>query len=576
MLANENINSSLEDIDKNIERLNSEFCRQAGFFCTAVLNTPVYINVTLEDCPLGFNLIDRRVCDCDRALKELRINEKMELKCQLQDHTGYINRTGSLWVGVDTRENNSGVYYWHKYCLSDYCASFASVELTSPDGQCNPNRAGIMCGGCQANYSLELGGNRCIKCDNNFLGLLILFAVLGLLLVAVIKVLDLTVANGTINGLIFYANIVWINNPILFREGVNPHIRNMIVIPIAWINLDFGIETCLSANLDQVTKTGLQFVFPVYIWCIAFLIIIICHYSTRATKLFGNNSVAVLATLFLLSYGKLFRNITDVFTLAAITGSNGETRKVWYLDGNIDYGVTPSHIVLILVATLFLIFFWLPYTLSIVLVPFLRSKSHLRPLRWITTLQPFYDTYFGPYKSKRQYQVWTGILLLARSLTMVVFAASSTSSPNTNILLIVVMSVLLQTYTALVGYIYRKWYLSLLECLYLLNLCILSGTFNLYQFDEDKRNPTANISVYIVLFQFGCTLIFHLIKQILPLKAMVSKWLQERRERKSKAKDSEFVPSAKETKPTTQEVNLKTIHHDVSHFREDILEFQTN
>ena len=405
--------------------------------------------------------------------------------------------------------------------------------------------------------------------------MLIIFAVLGILLVAVIKLLDLTVASGTINGLIFYANVIWINKAILLRVGKNPRYY-VITVPIAWINLDFGIETCFSANLDQVTKTGLQFVFPVYIWCIAILIIVICHYSTRATKLFGNNSVAVLATLFLLSYGKLFRNITDVFIFASINNSNGEKRNVWSLDGNIDYGITPSHIVLIVVATLFLLFFWLPYTLSIVLVPFLRSKSHLRPLRWIITLQPFYDTYFGPYKSKRQYQVWTGVLLVSRALTMVVFAASSTSSPSTNILLIVVISILLQTYTALVGHLYRKWYLSLLECLYLLNLCILGGTYNFYEFSDNEVNPIATVSVCIALFQFGCTLVFHLVKQILPLRARVRKWRQERRERTLRAEDSEVVSSKKETKPTTQELNLITIRHDASHFREDILEFQTN
>ena len=149
-------------------------------------------------------------------------------------------------------------------------------------------------------------------------------------------------------------------------------------MPIAWINLDFGIESCFSENLDRLTKTGLQFVFPVYIWCIAGLIIIISHYSTRATKLFGNNSVAVLATLFLLSYGKLFSAITDVFSITSVPDSNGEIHNVWSLDGNVQYGVTPGHIVLIVVALLFLILFLLPFTLTLLLVPFLRAKSHLQ------------------------------------------------------------------------------------------------------------------------------------------------------------------------------------------------------
>ena len=230
-----------------------------------------------------------------------------------------------MWVGVDTRENNTGIYYWHRYCPRDYCIrSRTPIDLMSPDKQCSVNRSGVLCGQCKDGYSLQLGGNKCIKCNNNFLAVLIAFAILGVLLVALIKLLDLTVASGTISGYIFYANVVWRNNAILFslqdRQNIGYYVA---ILPIAWINLDFGIETCFSENFDQLTKTGLQFVFPFYIWCIAGLVIIISHYSIRATKLFGNNSVSVLATLFLLSYGKLFGNITDVFTFADIVDMNG-------------------------------------------------------------------------------------------------------------------------------------------------------------------------------------------------------------------------------------------------------------
>ena len=203
------------------------------------------------------------------------------------------------------------------------------------------------------------------------------------------------------------------------------------ILPIAWINLDFGIETCFSENFDQLTKTGLQFVFPFYIWCIAGLIIIISHYSIRVTKLFGNNSVSVLATLFLLSYGKLFGNITDVFTFADVADMNGTAVKVWSLDGNVQYAETPGHIVLIVFALLFLFLFLLPFTLTLLLVPFLGAKSHLQPLHWINTLKPFFDTYYGPFKDKKQHQVWTGILLISRVVILIVFPSTSTYSPNT-------------------------------------------------------------------------------------------------------------------------------------------------
>jgi len=61
--------------------------------------------------------------------------------------------------------------------------------------------------------------------------------------------------------------------------------------------------------MDEYTKTWLQFVFPIYVWILVGLIIIVSNYSSKITRLLGSNPVAVLATLFLLSYAKLLHAI---------------------------------------------------------------------------------------------------------------------------------------------------------------------------------------------------------------------------------------------------------------------------
>ena len=75
-------------------------------------------------------------------------------------------------------------------------------------------------------------------------------------------------------------------------------------------------------GLDAYWKTWLQFIFPIYIWLIAGLIIVVCHFSTKATRLFGGNAVQVLATLFLISYAKLLRTIVIVLRFSSPSYSN--------------------------------------------------------------------------------------------------------------------------------------------------------------------------------------------------------------------------------------------------------------
>ena len=115
----------------------------------------------------------------------------------------------------------------------------------------------------------------------------------------VFLVCKLTVATGMLSGLVFYANIVGVNRTIFLPVKSTCAFS----IFIAWLNLDFGIETCFYDGMDAYNKAWLQFVFPVYIWELVGLMILVSHLSCR----FGNNPVFVLATLILLSYTKILR-----------------------------------------------------------------------------------------------------------------------------------------------------------------------------------------------------------------------------------------------------------------------------
>ena len=245
-----------------------------------------------------------------------------------------------------------------------------------------------------------------------------------------IKILNLTVSQGTINGLIFYANIVAANRSILFPAHYGK-LLSFLSVFISWLNLDLGIETCFIKGLDGYWKTWLQFVFPFYVWFIAAAIILVSHYSTRATKIFGDKiNRFVLATLLLLSYAKLLRSVITIFSFTTLEYPDDTRAKVWSFDGNLRY-LSSKHIPLFLFALAIVLLLWLPYIAVLLSAQWLRTQTHRKGLRW---LKPFLDAYYGPFKDKHHY--WAGVLLVVRGVLFVFFASFLAVENNVNLLII--------------------------------------------------------------------------------------------------------------------------------------------
>ena len=222
-------------------------------------NTASVINVLLFPCPIGFTL--KKKCLCSDLLNGL-----VNVECSIAP---VILRKGSIWIGL----------YEHSLAYSQSCqyCKDTPVNVTShivgidQDVQCRDNHVGTLCGACLQNYSLALGSNRCLpSCTKSRLAFILVFAAAGLVLVFFIKILDLTVSRGTLNGLIFYANIVThcFSNSLLFYPTQTSGRISFLSLFISWVNLDLGIETCFSDGMDAYAKAWLQFVFPVYICAI--------------------------------------------------------------------------------------------------------------------------------------------------------------------------------------------------------------------------------------------------------------------------------------------------------------------
>ncbi len=220
-------------------------------------------------------------------------------------------------------------------------------------------------------------------------------------------VLNLTVSIGTINGLIFYANIMEVQSATFFTENSS---NTFLSIFISWLNLNLGIESCFYDGLNSYIETWFQLLFPLYIWLLTISIIVTSHYFSCVSRISARNAVQVLGTLFLLSYTKMLQLVLTIVSSTKITYPGGYRKTVWLYDSNIEF-LNEKYLPLFLSALSFLILVSIPYTLLLISIQWLYKISHYRAMFWVQRLKPLFDAYTGPYRTHHHY--WTGLLLIA-------------------------------------------------------------------------------------------------------------------------------------------------------------------
>uniref|UniRef100_A0A1X7UWU7 Uncharacterized protein n=1 Tax=Amphimedon queenslandica TaxID=400682 RepID=A0A1X7UWU7_AMPQE len=240
--------SLIEYTPKWINYRRLDYGRHKIRFSAILSSTLKHYDITfiLNECPIGFSVNSSGACDCSVS--------RENVTCDI--NTLDITHNGLLWIGTyhtstpfNANETNPNACIINEDCLL-YCSpNPVTFQFNHTDTQCVDNRGGRMCGSCREGYSLLMGSNKCGQCHNNYMmiGWIALFAVMGVLLVVLLIALNLTVSVGTLNGLLFYANIVKLYKPVFSRKGALPVLHQVI----SWINLDFGFEICFY-NGDMV------------------------------------------------------------------------------------------------------------------------------------------------------------------------------------------------------------------------------------------------------------------------------------------------------------------------------------
>ena len=474
------------------------------------LSSPLSLSVTLSPCPLGFNLSGTPPkCRCVSQLKEHGITcdiDTQRIDCPTGVWIGYYPQNVDNDSALAQADYPHGILF-HQYCPLDYCKpDNVQLLLRYPNEQCAHHRSGTLCGTCQHGFSIVLGSSSCLQCSNSFIALLLAFIAAGIALVIFLTLCNLTISDGTLSAIIFYANIVQVNNPIfLTGEGTS-----VFTVIIAWLNLDLGILTCFYHGMDMYAKAWLQFVFPLYIWTIVLTMIVSSHYSIRAARIFSRNAPKVLATLFLLSYAKLLRAVITVFSFTFLDYPDGTTKALWLYDGNVVF-LRGKHIPLFMIACVVCLAFLLPYTVIVLFAQCLQKTTNYRVQNLLRRLKPIIDAHVGPYKDK--YRFWPGLLLLTRVILFLAFALNSLGDANLNLLLITVVVVAVICLELALRGVYKAWSLDILDAVVLLNLVVLSSLTWYVQTDWQSAVTVPLLSVISAIF--AGVLLLHICARIM-------------------------------------------------------------
>ena len=374
---------------------------------------------------------------------------------------------------------------------------------------------------CEQGLSLSLGSSRCLQCPKhwyqNLIGIIVAAFIAGVILVIIIFALNMTIAIGTLNGILFYCNVIIANRYAFFTSFSSP---NFVTIFISWINLDIGFDVCFFEGMDGSAKAMIQLLFPAYIFLLVIIIIILSECSSKFARLAGKgNPVAVLTTMILLSNSKFFdaviRSVSLLYLQPAHGSSNLDIIKLDQLQHtNPVFGIEKIGYVLLTFGPVILLLGVL-YTTLVFFWQWLLFYSDKPIFKWVRyqKLCLFMEPHHAPYISKHRY--WTGLLLFARILLFLERVLNFSKNPQIDLMAIVItVTCLLFLKSIISKRIYKNWLVDALENVIFLNLIVLAMLtwYCLNPGAQMKQSAVTYTSVSITFILFLLIVTFHALR----------------------------------------------------------------
>ena len=377
---------------------------------------------------------------------------------------------------------------------------------------------------CRPGTSLSLGSPHCIPCSKywhrNLIGIVIAAFIAGIALVIFMLALNMTIAVGTLNGILFYANIVAANADTYFLSFTTPA---FVTVFISWLNLDIGFDACFSVGnefrlLVQAYKALLQLTFPIYIILLVIIVIVASKYSDKFAKIIGKgNPVAVLATMIFLSYPKLFNVILTAFSVSyqqpAYGSRNVDVSRLRNSIQSIGNKTVMAYNCIIIIVAILILLLCVICSALVFSWQWLLRYQDKAIFKWVRyqKLRHFLEPYHAPYTAN--YRYWTGLLLIVRAFVDLISVMNFSLNPRVDLIstiFIVGGLILLKGMTA--KRVYKNWLLDVMETAIHFNLVTFSA-LTWYNLDYGGNQvAVAYTSVMIIFILLLGVIIFHVLR----------------------------------------------------------------
>ena len=480
----------------------------------------VYTEVHIHPCPLGFVLdnVTTGDCVCSPALYAFAKDNSIPMTCSIQTQTFTRSAKTIPWAGVLKIENGNKCFGISTSCPLGNCVANPALNFFQSTGEtelfvghltghtfhkhnlCINNREGILCGKCKDGLSAVFGSHKCIRCSNQWLWTILIRVVLGPLVVYLLYALKLTLTTGTLNGIIFYVEAAYgglIDILSLHSDGSAAILAYGF---LSGLNLRQGFPSCFYDGMNNLWKTGLSLVFPIYLLIIVVVLIILSRYSTWLSNRISHSSVQVLVTVVHISFSNLLLTGVAVFTYSVIYTSDKHYR-VWYWDGTLEY-MGQSHRILVIISLVLTLPLILPYLFFLLFAKLIIKHSSMAS----NYLRPVYEAIHAPYKEDKHH--WFVARLLLLIIIYVLYPLYKTVRGSVLCIIVAALLVLFLIGQALFRPFKNKL-INLLDSWVMFNLTLVYVSLS---YNNLRKTIVFNVvAVFLVFLTFLGILLYHIL-----------------------------------------------------------------